>query len=102
MRDANEKLQEQAATHHERFVTTSRNNMAQYTEKATSLMKDKYQELQATTSTLHKILSTSLDQLQKARERSAKVIIDKLYRGKTKQFDEKLNIGKENLGVCSC
>ena len=33
VRDANEKLQEQAAMHHERFVTTSRNSMAaQYME----------------------------------------------------------------------
>ena len=48
-------------------------------------MKEKYQELQATTGTLH------IDQLvQKARERSLKVINDKLYQEKTEQFDEKL------------
>ena len=70
VRDVNEKLQEQAATYHEGFVTTSWNNMAQYTENATSLMKEKYQELQANLGTLHKSLSTSLDQLQKAREQS--------------------------------
>ena len=60
VRDANEKLQEGGSTHHERFVTTSWNNMAQYTEKATSLIEEKYQELQVTMGPLHKSLSTSL------------------------------------------
>ena len=59
-------------------------------------MKEKYQELQASTGTLHISVSATLDQLQKASERNSKAIIEKLYRYKTEQFDEKLkSLGQE-------
>jgi hypothetical protein len=43
--EAQHRLTTQAQTQHEKFPTMARNNMAQYTTKVTTLMKDKYKEL---------------------------------------------------------
>jgi hypothetical protein len=99
IQQAKGKLDGQATTHYDKFVQMSRNNMTQYTEKATTLMKNMYQEQQTSTTALQQSLETTLGKIQTTKEQAFETTCEDLLNQTDQRHQVKVDAAIQKVDV---